>query len=518
MTTILLGIATAALFALLCWTAWVLFSTRRRYAPILDIDDALTARRKELSDTLEKQARTAKDIAQRTETDNARRAQEEASLADMHKRSEENFRQRTDEFEAKFKIAAAEDAKRQIDQDIALANVRQQNDEDMARKQAEFDSKNLALKNSIADLQKQVCLLEENLEDLSCGIYKPHYDFATSAEYKAKLDDICERQKALVHANEAVHFANSWTINGSAAEGAKMQKQYGKLLLRAFNGECDASIARVAWNNATRMEERIRKAFEAINELGGVMHISIASQYLDLRVEELRLSFEAEDKKHAEVEEQRRIRARMREEEKVQHELDEAKRKAEADEEHYARALEAARAEVATASGAKLEHLNSKVEQLQQQLEQAQQAKARAISQAQLTKSGHIYVVSNIGSFGEGVYKIGMTRRLEPLDRIDELSDASVPFGFDVHGMIHSDDAPGLEHAIHQHFEDRQINRVNRKKEFFRISLNDLDAFAREKELKLELTMLAEAREYRQTRAMMEQAGAPARDRDAATG
>ncbi|HEY1631999.1 MAG TPA: DUF4041 domain-containing protein [Rhizomicrobium sp.] len=505
MTAILLGAGDVAFLALACWMSWQLMALRRHYAPILDVDVEISARKKALAILLDEQARTAKQIEGGKQDDAARHAREDASLADMRRRAEEEVRQNTDTFRAKFKAAAEDDARRHQEQEDALAKARQKHDEELARAQAEFDSRNTALNDTLARMQREVDALEENLEDISCGLYKPHYDFSTSAEYKATLDDICARQKSLIHAGTAAHFANSWTINGSTAEGAKMQKQYGKLLLRAFNGECDASIAKVSWNNMTRMEERIRKSFDAINELGGVMHISLAQDYLDLRVEELRLAFETEDKKHAEAEEQRRIRTKMREEEKVQRELEEAKRKAEADEEHYSHALEAARAEVGSATGAKLEHLNSKIEELQRQLTQAQMNKERAISQAQLTKSGHIYVVSNIGSFGDGVYKIGMTRRLDPRERIDELSDASVPFGFDVHGMIHSDDAPALEHELHQHFEDRQLNRINRKKEFFRISLDELDTFARSKSLKLELTMMAEAREYRQTQALLEQ-------------
>lgn len=114
---------------------------------------------------------------------------------------------------------------------------------------------------------------------------------------------------------------------------------------------------------------------------------------------------------------------------------------------------------------------------------------------AQLTRSGHVYVISNLGSFGENVFKIGMTRRLEPMDRIRELGDASVPFDFDVHAMIYCEDAPSLECAFQARFEGRAINLVNPRKEFFAVSIEQIEAVVREKGLNIELTKLAEARD-----------------------
>jgi hypothetical protein len=346
--------------------------------------------------------------------------------------------------------------------------------------------------------------LEENLEDISFGLYKPHYDFETSGAYKAKLDEIYERQKQLVRAEKAIRAGAAWSVGGSRKEGMRMQKQYSKLLLRAFNGESDAAIARVAWNNVTRMEERVTKAFSAINELGGVMQISITPEYLDLRLQELRLSYELEEKKHAEAEEQRHIKEQMRDEEKALREAERAKQEAEAEEARYQKALEKARAELAKAKGDALTELNSKIEQLNQALQKAKDMKDKATTMAQLTRSGHVYVISNVGSFGDGVFKIGMTRRLEPMDRVHELGDASVPFAFDVHAMVFSEDAPTLECSFHERFEPQRVNLVNARKEFFAVTLADLEAFVKEKNLKIELTKIAEAKEYRQSIALRE--------------
>jgi len=194
----------------------------------------------------------------------------------------------------------------------------------------------------------------------------------------------------------------------------------------------------------------------------------------------------------------------MREEEKVRREIEKAKREAETEEYRYAKALEQARAEMDRASGAQLVVLKEKMEALQAQLDEAHAKMERAVSRAQLTKSGHVYVISNIGSFGDGVVKIGLTRRLEPLDRVKELGDASVPFGFDVHAMIFSDNAPELEYTLHNIFDARRVNQVNRRKEFFRVSLGEIEKEVHKNNAEIEFTKLAEAKEYRETLATIE--------------
>jgi len=353
-------------------------------------------------------------------------------------------------------------------------------------------------------LKKEVGLLEENLEDISVGLYKPHFDFKTSESYRQKLEQIREQQKVLVRAGEAAIFSTTWTVGGSAKDGQRMQKQYSKLMLRAFNGECDAAIAKVAWNNVTRMEERIQKAFEALNDLGGVMNIHLTRPFMDLRLNELRLEYEMEQKKQDELDEQRRIKEQMREEERAQREFEKARQDAEDEEKRYEKALEKARKEMEKAKGAQVADLNGKIVQLEEQLRLAQESKQRALAQAQLTKSGHVYVISNIGSFGENVFKIGMTRRLDPMDRVYELGDASVPFEFDVHAMISSSDAPTLENRLHQHFSQKRVNLVNHRKEFFHIAVDEIVEFALKHNIKIEITKLGEAKEYRETLAMRE--------------
>ena len=286
-----------------------------------------------------------------------------------------------------------------------------------------------------------------------------------------------------------------------------MVKQNIKLILRAFNGECEAARADVSWNNITKMEERIKKSCEAMNKLSGVLQVTITAEYLNLKLDELRLTHEYEEKKYQDREEQRRIREQIREEERAQREFEKAQADAEAEEERYQKVLAKAREEAAQATGAALEKLTKQIDSFEAKLDEARQKKERAISRAQLTKSGFVYVISNIGSFGAKVYKIGMTRRLEPMERIIELGGASVPFPFDLHAMLYSDNAPELESALHQLFVQRRLNMVNPRREFYRdVELEEIESFVKAKGLSAQFIKDAEAREYRETLAKREQA------------
>jgi hypothetical protein len=233
------------------------------------------------------------------------------------------------------------------------------------------------------------------------------------------------------------------------------------------------------------------------------MKISISPEYLRLKLAELHLEHELEEKKKAIAEEQRRIREQMREEERAQREAEKAQEDAEAEEARFQKALDKARVELAKSKGEEHQRLTDKLLELEQKLAEAHAKTERAKSLAQLTKAGYVYVLSNVGSFGDGVFKIGMTRRLDPMDRVKELGDASVPFAFDVHAMVYSDDAPGLEHTFHQKFNHLSVNLVNMRKEFFRVDLADVEQFATEQGLKISFTKLAEAREWRETQEIL---------------
>ncbi len=390
-----------------------------------------------------------------------------------------------------------------IDIDKEKEKVQKEVDELLSRENQLKDSYNS--KRLVYDsLIKEVSILEEDLDFISFGIYKPHFDFDTSDRYKKEIIEIRNRQKDVIRDKNAAICLTQWEVSGSKAEGRKMTNRNIKIILRAFNGECDSAILKAKWNNVDKMEERINKAFDALNKLAEPNHIEITSQYLHLRLDELHLAHEYQEKLYEEKEEQRRIREQMREEEKVQKEIEKATKEAEQDENRYQKALEQANAELSEAHGDKVGKLNEKMKLLEEKLKEAQENKERALSRAQLTKSGHVYIISNIGSFGENVYKIGLTRRLEPTDRVRELGDASVPFAFDVHAMIYSENAPELESGLHKIFDERRVNLVNQRKEFFKANLDEISSAVSPNNGQIEFTKLAEAKEYRESVAIRE--------------
>ncbi|MCC6466637.1 MAG: GIY-YIG nuclease family protein, partial [Planctomycetes bacterium] len=203
-----------------------------------------------------------------------------------------------------------------------------------------------------------------------------------------------------------------------------------------------------------------------------------------------------------EKDEQRRLREQIREEERAQREWEKARRDAEEQEARTAQALADVKAQLERARAEDAGKYAERIAQLEAELAEAHARGERAKSMAEQTKCGHVYIISNIGSFGEGIYKIGMTRREDPMERVKELGDASVPFLFDVHGLIYSDDAPNLESELHGIFADRRVNLVNERKEFFRVSMDDIVTQCKQMGLEVELTLLAEAKEYRQTEAL----------------
>lgn len=348
-----------------------------------------------------------------------------------------------------------------------------------------------------SELKSAIAGMEEDEELIECGIYKAAYSFEFATEYKLKLDNLRELQKQKVKDGAAV-------TSGGGKQSAET-KRLIRLVLMAFNGECDALASKVTWKNITKTLERVGKAAQRINKLVESHDIAITSEYINLKLNEMRLIHEHQEKKQAELEEQRAIREQMREEEKARREYEKAMKEAAEEQERYQKALREAQAKLDSAHGEELDRLNEAIALLSKQLETAKEKGLKAQSMAELTKSGYVYVISNVGSFGERMFKIGMTRRLEPIERVKELGDASVPFRFDVHAMVYSKDAPTLERKLHEHFRSRQVNLVNDRKEFFYADLKEIQAAVKALHGEIEFTRLAEAKEYRESRALREE-------------
>ncbi|WGK68386.1 DUF4041 domain-containing protein [Candidatus Haliotispira prima] len=387
------------------------------------------------------------------------------------------------------------------DQDEELAKVQLLTDKAQGELTA-IERQKQDLAAEISDREAYLEKLESAIAIIETGIYEAEYDFENSQKYKEELDRIINKEKEMIKERKAMLLHD---YNTSKDEKKRRRDQM-KLMLRVFNNDSDSSIKKVKWNNFNHMEKKIKTSFDTINKLGETSDIRISGHYRNWKLKELRLVHEYQEKLNEEKEEQKRIKEIMREEEKVRREIAKAEKEARDEENRYQDALKEAMEEAKNLQGDALETLNEKIVLLEQQLKDAEEKKERALSMAQRTKTGHVYVISNIGSFGKNVFKIGMTRRLEPMDRVKELGDASVPFEFDVHAMINTDDAPKLENKLHQHFAERRVNLVNDRKEFF--FLDDVSEVERivnsELRAEIQFTKLAQARQYNESQSLRE--------------
>ncbi|EDQ00523.1 DUF4041 domain-containing protein [Shewanella benthica] len=272
----------------------------------------------------------------------------------------------------------------------------------------------------------------------------------------------------------------------------------------AFNGKVDSALAKVKHDNFGKIKQEITDAFALVNHNGAPFRNARINQtFLDARQEELKWAVSTHELRQIELAEQREIKQQIREEEKARKEMEKAIKEAEKEERLIQKALEKSRAELANANEEQRIEFEAQLAELEGKLEEAEERGQRALSMAQQTRRGHVYVISNVGSFGENVFKIGMTRRLEPLDRVKELGDASVPFSFDVHAMLYSEDAPALEKDLHRRFNRESVNKVNPRKEFFRTSLAEIKQVVNNQGITdVHWTMKAEAAEYRESLAI----------------
>ena len=357
------------------------------------------------------------------------------------------------------------------------------------------------LKQIKKSLQMDIIELDDKILFQDFGVYQPQYNFATLDEYKDKLDEIREEQKSMIKNNTAAICNTAWKVQGSEKAGKKMIAENIKQALRNFNIECDLCIGKVKFSNYDNSKERIFKAFELQNKLNETNDIHIVDDYYRLKIKELNLAFEYQKKKQEEREELRRKREELREAEKVAREIEEKRKELEKEQEHYQNYLKKINEQIEVEQSeerkqfllAKKEELDNNVNDVQLALEDLDYREANH-------RAGYVYIISNIGAFGENIYKIGMTRRLEPEDRIAELSGASVPFKFDIHAMIFSDDAPKLEAALHNHFADKKVNLVNGRKEFFNVSLDEIKQVVRENHDKsVDFINIPDAEQYRES-------------------
>ncbi|EID4424383.1 DUF4041 domain-containing protein [Vibrio vulnificus] len=367
-------------------------------------------------------------------------------------------------------------------------------------------------KRTLSDLYASVEQGEMELEELmgdidlysrldeytSHGHYEtPQYLYETSTRFAEEIKDIRQQQKDMIKDKTAITFPESTVISKDKSFNNKILSGQVKLMLTAFNIECDMLIGKVSPSSFGRTLERIEKLANTLEKSAATFECGFDIEYVELKFEECKLQYQYTLKKQEEIAEQKLIKEQIREEQRAIKEFEKAIAEAEKEEKMYRNLLEKAQQELAKATDQERSEMEQRIAILEQQLAEAEAKEERAKSMAEQTRKGHVYVISNIGSFGEDVYKIGLTRRLEPMDRVKELGDASVPFPFDVHAMIYTDDAPALETALHREFHSKRVNAVNLRKEFFNVDLMAIqDAVERIAGIDADFKMTALAEDY----------------------
>lgn len=319
------------------------------------------------------------------------------------------------------------------------------------------------------------------------------YENMKSDEVKNKLMLLRNSQDDLVKSGEALIVTTD-----AAKRIADSQKRQ---ILRCFNAETDSIIQSVTVKNVDTSRSKIQRSFDAINKMFAVDGVQLAPAFLESKFEELSLVYAYMLKEDEEREQRKAIREQMVEEEKVRREIEKEKQKIEKEESQFTNEVNKLMAYMQKAKDDVEKQLYiDKIKELEEKLKAVQADKENVLQREQNTRAGFVYIISNIGSFGERVFKIGMTRRLEPMDRIAELSSASVPFPFDVHALIFSEDAPGLETVLHQHFDTARVNKINPRKEFFRVDLDEIKQVVLEHHnATVKFVDIPDAMEYRET-------------------
>ncbi len=390
---------------------------------------------------------------------------------------------------------------------IVLLTLQMIENNKLEKKYGDIDS----LNNKITDLEKEIDNkktdynnLCDEINVLEGGVLCQHYCFA---DYDGISSEECKNNLAVLKLEEQNYIKNSNFIKTYGNSPKKMLNANTKQILRCFNAECDNVLLNLSIKTIDSARNKITKSFETLNKLFDVDNVQLNQKLLQYKLDELNLVYTYELKKEQEREQQKAIKEQMIEEEKVRREIERQKAKLEKDQTQCSNEINRLiKYMQKTQDDVEKQLYIDKIKELNDKLKQLDADKATVLEREANARAGYVYIISNLGSFGQDVYKIGMTRRLEPMDRIKELGSASVPFEFDVHAMIFSDDAPALETALHQTFEKQSVNRVNLRKEFFKVSLDDIEKVVKENfNNTVKFTRIPIAKEYNETLEILKQ-------------
>lgn len=349
-----------------------------------------------------------------------------------------------------------------------------------------------AADETIAARKREIAQLDMNLADtvimVDAGLMGYAHPAQSSVALGEQLDNVRSQIKSMIRNKSAINADSGFTFNGSAAKGRKFVSDMSKMMLRAYNAEAENCILTVKAGNGDAARKRLERARDQVERLGTLINLRIDRRYHSLRLEELDLALRHQNAKKAEKEAEREERARLREERKAQQELAQRRAKLDKEREHYQNVLDSL---LAKGRSDEADQIRARLDGIDEEIKKVDFRTANI-------RAGYVYVISNIGAFGDRMVKIGMTRRLDPMDRVRELGDASVPFGFDVHALFFSDDAVTLEADLHRRFADKRVNRINTRREFFYATPAEVrDALSQIAGNLLEFTDEPEAEQYR---------------------
>lgn len=383
------------------------------------------------------------------------------------------------------------------------ANLEKEYSEKKKNLKCEYGKYEKSLKETTNSIESNIIQLRKDIDSLESELLIAHYNFS---DYEGITSEECKNKLSLLKTDES-SFVKSGNALFITSEGTRKEiNDNKKQILRCFNTECDNVLVNLTHKNIDSMRNKITRSFESLNKIFAVDGIEINKELLEMKLEELNLVYTYELKRQQELELQKEIKEQMREEEKVRREIERQKSKIEKDQAQCSKEMNKLMSYMQkTENDIEKQLYIDKIHELEEKIKSLEKDKATVLEREANARAGYVYIISNIGSFGRDVYKIGMTRRLEPMDRIKELSSASVPFDFDVHAMIFSDNAPELENLLHKKFEKNSVNRVNYRKEFFKVSLDEIeDVVIKEYNNTVKFTKVPAADQYRETLRIIE--------------
>lgn len=445
-----------------------------------DIDEKLKEKQEEL-DNIDEKLKVLEQEKEKEIDDKLNEKQEELKNLDEEYQKKEE----TKEKELNKKLKKKQEELDNIDKTYEKIAKDKEKEIDVKLNDKTNELNNLVIKinnntRELNEIRKEIALVEETLDMQEYGLYEPKYNFINSTAYKERLDAVRKQQKQMIKDKTAAVGTSDWTINGDKRQGKAFINANIKQILRSFNNETEVIINKVKHSNVESSKKRIQKSFDQLNRLYERENVSLTKSYLNLKVDEMNIAYEYEVKKQEEKELLREEREREREEKKLQKKLEKEKNKFNRENDKIQKEINKVRDELTTAADKEKAKLEKEIKELKEALNRNNEEIGKIDEWKETPGAGYVYIISNIGSFGKNVFKIGVTRRDNPDERIRELSSASVPFRYDTHVFIFSKDAFALEKELHDRFNDSRVNKVNRRKEFFNITIDDVKQIVEE--------------------------------------